>query len=136
MHLFCCNNKCSCTLSAVVASVILGVIAAVLQITGTITVAPVFLWVALGIGAVYLAILVATAEPYRRCDENSCVCSALRALLIGILGTILTAVILLAVGITATSIVSAILVGLLVLFLALTVTGSACYVLNQANCTE
>ena len=136
MSLFCCNNKCSCTLTAVVLSVIAGVITAFLQITGAITVTPVFLWVALGIAAVYLAILVATTEPYRRCEEDTCLCTALKTLLVGILGALLVAAILLAVGITATSVVSAILVGLLALFLALTATASACYVLTLANCTD
>ena len=53
-----CNCKGSCTLLAVIASVIIGVVAAFLQVTGVITVAPVFLWVALGVAVVYLGVLV------------------------------------------------------------------------------
>ena len=92
-----CNFRCSCTLVAVIASVILGVVAAFLQITGVITVTPTFLWVVFGTALGYLGLL-------------------------------------LAVGVIATSVVSAILVGLLVLFAALTVTGSACFVRCVTDC--
>ena len=46
----------------------------------------------------------------------------------------LLALILLAVGITATSVLSAVLVGVLVFFLWLTVAASACYVRCAADC--
>lgn len=134
MALFNCNSKCNCTLAAVVISVIVGVIAAFLQITGVITVAPVFLWVAFGIAVVYLGVLVVATAVARRTDQCSCKCDTLDALLVGILGTIAFAVVLLAVGIVATSIISAILVGLLLLFLTLTLTSSACFVRCTADC--
>lgn len=129
-----CNFKCNCTVLALVAAAIIGVIAAFLQITGVIMVAPVFLWVALGIAVVYLGLLVVTGG--RRREEQACVCRTLGTVLAGILGTALFAVVLLAVGIVATSVISAILVGLLVFFLALTLAGSACYVKCLADCGE
>lgn len=128
-----CGCKCSCTAAAVIASVIAGVLAAFLQITAVITVTPVFLWVAAGAAAVYLGILVLRTNCCNA-DAGDCTCAALNALLVGILGTILFALILLAVGIVATSVLSAILVGLTVFFLALTVTGAACYVRTRAGC--
>lgn len=132
MSLISCNFKCSCTLAAIIASAIVGVVTAFLQITGVITVAPVFLWVAFGIAVVYLGVLVATAA--RRTETGECVCTALNTLLAGILGAILLAVVLLAVGIVATSVLSAILVGILLFFLSLTLTGAACYVRCLAAC--
>ena len=60
MNLACCNYKCSCTAVAVVVSVILGVIAAFLQITGVIALTPVLLAVAAGVATVYLGALVLT----------------------------------------------------------------------------
>ena len=92
-----CIFRCTCTAAAVIASVILGVVTAFLQITGIITVTPVFLWVTLSIATGYWGIL-------------------------------------LAVGINATSVVSAVLVGLVVLFAALTVTGAACLIRCAADC--
>lgn len=126
-----CNFRCSCVIAAIIASAILGVVAAFLQITGAITVTPAFLWVVLGVAIGYLGILLATAG--RR--DSGC-CGALGTVLAGTLGAALFSVVLLAVGITATSVVSAILVGLLVLFAALTVAGSACYVRCITGCGE
>ena len=128
-----CGCKCTCTAAAVIASVIAGVLAAFLQITAVITVTPVFLWVAAGAAAVYLGILVLRSGCCGG-DLGSCGCAGLNTLLAGILGTILFALILLAVGITGTSVVSAILVGLTVFFLTLTVTGAACFVRTRAGC--
>ena len=134
MALFNCSCRRDCTLVALIASLILGVVAAFLQITAVITVTPAFLWVALGVAVVYLGVLLVTTALTRRTPCKSCVHDTLGTVLAGILGTILSAVILLAVGITATSVVSAILVGLLVAFLTLTFAGSACLVLCLADC--
>lgn len=135
MSNFGCHCKCSCQLAAVIASVVIGVVTAFLQITGVITVAPVFLWVALGIAVVYLGVLVVAAALSGREEATGCLCAALNTLLIGILGTVLFALVLLAVGIVATSILSAILVGILLFFFSLTLTSSACLVRSLADCS-
>ena len=129
-----CSCKCNCTIAAVVASLIVGIITAFLQITAVITVTPVFLWVALGIGVVYLGILTLTAGTSCCVRPGECRCMALDTLLTAILGTILFSVILLAVGIVATSVISAILVGVLLFFLSLTFAEAACYVRTLAAC--
>lgn len=129
-----CNCKCPCTIAALIASVVLGVVTAFLQITGIITVAPVFLWVTFGIAIVYLGVLVIATALARRTERCDCLCSGLDTILAGILGTILFSVVLLAVGIVATSILSAILVGVLLFFFTLTVTGSACLVRSFSGC--
>ncbi len=136
MALFNCNCRRDCTLLAVIAALILGVVAAFLQITAVITVTPAFLWVALGIAVGYLGVLLVTTVLSRRSGCNPCVRSTLGTVLTGILGAILFATILLAVGVVATSVVSAILVGLLVAFLTLTFAGSACLVLCLADCED
>jgi hypothetical protein len=130
-----CNCYCkrNCTLIALVVSAILGVVAAFLQIAGTITATPVFLWAAAGVAVVYLAVLVASAA---RGEGRRCLCAALNAVLLGILGTVLFSVVLLAVGIVATSVLSAVLVGLVVASLALTLTASACLVRCLADCED
>lgn len=127
------NCRCQCTLAALVISAIIGVLTAFFQITGTITVAPVFLWVAFGIGVVYLGVLVVARIPDAE-ESCRCLCRILYALLIGILGTILLAIVLLAVGIVATSVLSAVLVGLLLFFFSLTLTSSAGLVLCLSGC--
>ena len=135
MAQICCNYKCSCTVAAVVVSAIVGVVTAFFQITGVITVAPVFLWVVFGIAVAYLGVLLAAAFAGTNI-QSRCKCSVLNSVLIGILGAILLSVILLAVGIVATSVVSAILVGLLLFFFALTLTASACLVRNLTGCSS
>lgn len=136
MALFNCNCRRDCTLLAVIAALILGIVAAFLQITAVITVTPAFLWVALGIAVGYLGVLLVTTALSRRADCKPCACRALGSVLTGILGAILISVVLLAVGIVATSVVSAILVGLLVAALTLLFAGSACLVLCLADCED
>lgn len=128
MSLSNCNFKCSCTVAAVIAGIILGVITAFAQITGFITVVPVFLWVAFGIAAVTLWTLILAAALVRRNPGTTCVRGTVTGLLAGILGTVLLSVVLLAVGIVATSVISAILVGLLVFFVTLIFIDAACFV--------
>ena len=134
MSLFGCNCNCRCTLAAIIVSAILGVVTAFLQITGTILVVPVFLWVVFGIAVGDLGVLVMATALARRTEPCSCKCTALNTLLVGILGTIAAAAILLAVGIVATSVLSAILAGVLLFFFSLTLTGSACLVRRLADC--
>lgn len=129
-----CNCKCICALASVISGIIIGVVAAFLQITGIIAVTTAFLWVVFGIAVVYLAILAAATALSCRCDRRGCVCTVLNTLLVGILGSILLSVILLAVGITATSVVSAILVAALLFFFTLVIGGTACYVRALADC--
>lgn len=131
-----CNCRCGCTATALIASAIIGVITAFLQITGIITNAPVFLWVVFGIAVAYLGVLAVVTALAGRQEGCGCLCTALNALLAGILGAILTALILLAVGIVATSVVTAVLVGLLVFFFALALTSTACLVRCQADCSR
>lgn len=129
-----CRDNDGCTVAALVASAIIGVITAFLQITAVITVAPVFLWVVFGVAVAYLAALVLATLAGRRGESNACTCTALNVLLIGILGSVLFAVVLLAVGIVATSVISAILVGLLLFFFTLIFTASACLIRCISNC--
>lgn len=135
MSIFGCNCRNRCVLLAIVASIIIGIVAAFLQITGTITVTPVFLVVAFAVAVAALGVLALTTALVRR-YAGSCLCTALQAVLTGILGTVLLSVVLLAVGIVATSVISAILVGLTAGFFALMVTAAACFVRCLADCGE
>lgn len=130
-----CNCRFNCILTAIITSVIAGTVAAFLQLSGLITVTTVFLLVALGIGVVYLAVGFLASAIFNRTDARPfCLCRNLNTQLVGVLGTILLSLILLAVGITATSILSAILVGLLVAFLWLTFAATACSIRCAADC--
>ena len=135
MSIFGCNCRNRCLLLAVAAAVIIGVVTAFLQITGTITVTPVFLIVAFGIAIAALGVLILGTALARR-NAGACLCAALQTVLAGILGTVLFSAVLLAVGIVATGVISAILVGLTAGFFTLTVAGSACLVRCLADCED
>lgn len=128
-----CNFKCSCTLGALILSLLAGVIGAFLQITAAITLTTVTYWVLFGIAVAYLGILAITAGNTQHC---TCSCAALNAVLLGILGTILFAGILLLVTFAATSILGAIVVGLLFASFTLTVTSTICLVRCISGCNE
>ena len=90
-----CSCKCNCTLLVLIASIILGIVAAVLRITAVITVTPAFLWTLLGISVGYLLLTQITSVFIRDCTE--CVRETLTATLLGALATAVLSVVLLGV---------------------------------------
>ena len=129
-----CMFKCPCILAAEIVSLIIGIVAAFLQITGMIAIGTPLLWVLLGIAVSYLGLLVVAAALHGGGESCDCLCLALRVLLAGILGTVLFAAILLVVDIAAASPLGALLTGLLVFSFALTLTASACFVRSLLGC--
>lgn len=128
MSLFCCNNRCRCTTAAILVSLIVGIVAAFLQITAVIAIAPLFLGISFGVAVLYLAILFLGAALRRGHEECDCCCPALNTILVGILGTILFSLVLILVDVAAASVIGAILVGLLAFFFSLIFTATACLV--------
>lgn len=135
MSTSCRSCRTGCTVFAVVASLIIGIITAFLRITAAITLTPAFLWVLLGVSVVYLAVTLVSAALSRRgcCDS---LCSIITVLLAGILGTVLLSIVLLAIEFVATSIIGAVLTGALLFFFFLTVTSTACLVRCFLNCDD
>ena len=134
MAIFGCECKRNCTLAALIFSIAVGVLTACFQSTGVITGTSVFLQVVFGGSIVYLGTLLIAAALRRPTEEVDCPCNVVGLLLIAILGAIVTALSLLAVGSVATSIINAILVGLLLFFFALEVAMTACYVRCLNGC--
>ena len=136
MPVCCSRYKCTCTIASLIVSLILGIVASFLQITAVITVTPVFLWVLFGVAVLMLGILTLSSALQSRSRTCASQCTILDVVLLGILGTIFFAGILLAVGIVATSIISALLVGLLVFSFSLVLTSLTCYIRCSVNCSE
>lgn len=130
------SKNCNCSWLALVASILIGIVTGILRYTAVITVTPAFLWVVFGIAVVYLAVsfFVSALGNYPR--YKHCRFGGLRYFLLGILGTILTSVILLAVDFAATSVLGAILSGALLFFFSLIITEVACLVKAQAEGSE
>ncbi len=116
--------KCNCIGMSLIASIAVGVIAAILQFTAVITIAPVFYWVVFGIAVAFLALVFLVSG--RACFGGVCLSLTLSALLIAALGTIATALVLLGVGFAATSVIGAIFVGVLLAFFSFLLTTVAC----------
>lgn len=136
MSNLCCSNRSECIGLGVLASIVIGIVTAFLTFSAVITVGSAFLWVALGVALVYLALTLAAAVLSRLIGTHSCLCRILPVLLTGILGTILTALVLLAVTFAATSVIGAIITGLLLLFFSLIITSVACLIKCIASCSE
>lgn len=117
--------KYSCGVLAVLGSIIVGVVAAILRYTAVITVTPAFLWVVLGVAVVALATMGFFAV-IGNSGVRSCIANYINLFLLGVLGSVLFSVILLAVAFVATSVLGAIFTGILLAAASLSLTSSAC----------
>ena len=127
-----CSCQLSCTVKSVVASIVIGILAAAFRYAAIITVTPAFLWVLFGIAIGYLGITLLTSAV--ACNGCKDCCTNLGAFLTGILGTVLTSVILLGITFAATSVLGAIITGFLLFFFSLLVTSTVCLVKCRYNC--
>ena len=136
MALFCCDNRRECLGLSVVVSLIVGIAAAFLAFAAVITVTPAFLWVVFGIAVGFIALALASATLLQGTVPCRSFCSVLNALIVGAIGTVLVSLILLAITFAATSIIGAILTGVLLFFFVLTLTAAACLARCIVNCNN
>lgn len=127
-----CGCRIDCTGFAVVAGIIIGIITAFLRFSAVITVTPAFLWVVFGIAVVYLAI--AFLQRGNVGNRGVGCCTSYTTFIIGVLGSILTALILLAVTFVATSVIGAIITGLLLFFFSLLIISTVCLLRCTSAC--
>ena len=136
MSLFCCEGKKNCTCISIIISAIVGIVASFLQIGGLFIFIPLIAVVFLAVAILFLLATLIAAGLGRITAQYSCVCSALNALLTGIIGTVITSIIVLAFGIIAIGVISSIFTGLLVFFTALMILSTVCLIKAFANCTN
>ncbi|MBO5453109.1 MAG: hypothetical protein J6A69_03995 [Clostridia bacterium] len=129
-------NRNLCVTLAIFASIIIGFVTAILTITATIAVTPAFLWVTGGIAVVFLALLLGVSPALSKAGRRNCICNVLYTFLTGVLGTILTSVVLLAVTFAATSVVGAIITGALLLFFSLLIISTTCLIKCIIDCDD
>lgn len=129
-----CNCKYNCVGVSIVVSVMIGVISAILRYFSVITLTPVFLWVVLGVAVAFLAITLITSTDSTANSARGCLCSILPVVLTGILGSVITSLILLGIEFAIVSVIGAILTGLVLLFFSLLLTSVACLVLCKSRC--
>ena len=129
-----CNRRVDCSVLALAAAIIVGVVAGVLRFTAVITLTTPFLWVTFGIALGFLSLLFLKTLFTGRTRNNECLCASLGLLLLGVLITLLTSVILLGIAFAATSVIGAIVTGVLLAAFSLIFTSTACFVKCTANC--
>ncbi len=134
MNLCNCKNSRDCTLAAVVASVIIGVVAAFLNFSATIAIPAFVYWIFFGVALVFLAFSLLVAPFVDRKESRDCLCSALSTFLIGVFGTVLLSLVLVLVDIAATGLLSSVLIGLLFASFTLTIASVACLIKCLFNC--
>ena len=136
MSKICCSCRTGCTGLGIAASVIIGIVAALLAVTGNLTLTTAFIWVLFGIAVGFLGITLLSASLTQTSFVRECICDILPALFAGILGTVLTSAILLTIDIATASVLGAIVTGLLLLFFTLTLTTGACLTKCLAGCGD
>lgn len=134
MSQFSCNCRCRCAAAAIIASLVLGIIGAFLQITSVIAITPMLLWIAFGVAVVYQGVLILGSAIDHSHRDSDCKCTALNTILVGILGTILLSLVLLLIDVAATSVIGAILAGLFVFFFSLIFTATTCLIRSLFDC--
>ncbi len=124
----CYCNRPNCLTVAAVVSAVIGVVVALLRITGVITVTPTLLAVTFGIAVLYLAVMLLRGGQTYGC------CGTVNAVLAGILGTLFFSALLVAVPFAATSIIGAVLTGILAAFFVLIFIASVCLIQCVDRC--
>lgn len=131
-----CYCKTSCAGLSIVASIIIGIIAGMLRFMSVINVTSAFLWVLFGIAIFYLAISFLSSNFVCCSTTNRCLCLTLPVYFVGVLGTIITSMILLGISFTATSFIGAALFGLLLGFFTLMITSAVCLIKCKTTCSD
>ncbi len=126
----CCSNRNDCLIIAVAASILIGIVTAILSATEIITLIPAFLWALLSVAVVYLLVTF-VASSLRRFDTPYCSKILITAFIVGILGTILFSILLLVLPIALASPAGIIFSGLLLASFSLIITSVSCLVLNS-----
>jgi hypothetical protein len=125
-----CYKQCSaCLLIGITLSIIFGVIVGILFFIGYVPLIETAVWIAFGIAAFALAILLISAIFSNREKVYKCLRANAGALLTGIIGTLITAIAALSIILTPGSVLIAILIGLGAIFLGVTLTALVCLIL-------
>lgn len=132
-----CYCKTSCAGISIISGIIVAIITAMLTFMGTITITPAFLWVTFGIAVVYLAVSSLISGISNCCNTNNkCACTTMPVYFIGIIGTIFTSLILLGITFAATSVVGAVISGLVLGFFTMIILSTVCLIKCNTNCNN
>lgn len=132
-----CCCRMSCTALGLITGLIAGVVTLVLNITGTVTVLPLFAWIGFGIAVGFLVVTLLVAAFTNECGKiRECICKALSSVFFGAIGTIITALVLLSVDFGGISIIGAIVYGVFAFFFIFLFIAVTCLTKCYASCEE
>lgn len=131
---YCCCRR-DCTTWAIVAAVVAGVLAVFLQVTGVIAISAAALTAALWVGLAALAVLLLAGSANRE-EDGYCLCRSVGAALAGAVGTIVLAIVLLALDLPATGLAFLLLTGLLVAAFTLLLASVVCLIHCVTDCNR
>ena len=134
MNICGCRTKCDCTLFAVIASVIAGIVATFLTFSGTLVIPQFVLWILFGVALGFLGLSLVVSPFICKKESGFCLCTSLIAFFAGILGTVLFSLVLVLIDIAAGGILASVITGLLFGLFTLTITSTACIVKNLFDC--
>lgn len=128
-----CNCTCNCTGIAIFAGIIAGIIAGILYYATVITSTAAIAYAAFGVAVlgIIIAFLCASA---RIAGVQRCICNNLPLLLIGVAGAFISAIIISSVTLNAGTVISAVLIGITVLFTILTLSAIICAIICISGC--
>ena len=129
-----CGCKFGCVAASIVSGIVIAIITAILGFLSLITVTPVFLWVTLGIAVVLLALAF-----LRYSGDGISACSgggSLTMLVISLIATALGSVILLGSSFGSLGLIGSGILGLTVGFLFAALVSLGCIIIEGANCGE
>lgn len=127
---------CDSGMMGVVLSILFGVAAGFLfsnEFLPTVIFGAIVAAVVAVVALILFWVSVISRKPY---SETNCVCENFGLLLTGIIGTLITAFTVFSIALVVGSTFSAILVGLLAFFFALTLAGIVSYLACVANCED
>lgn len=132
-----CECRCGRCIIPLLIGIVFGIVTAVLVNTGIITNFIPLAWIAFGIGLLAIVLLILIAL-FSEEDLTECVCENGRCLAIGAIGTVLLAVIILAVFTVTAEVATTVLFGILGFFFIFTLVSllQLLLCLGEANCFD
>lgn len=135
-----CNCNCGCNLSCkaigILLSIVFGVLAGILFFFKALPCVTVSIWVALAIAVIVLIATIFAVFRSNSISDKVCLCRNISTLLVGVIGTIITAVVALALWLLPCSIFIATLIGLIAFFFVLTLSAVVCILLCLLDCND
>ena len=131
-----CECRWNCAAIGIIISLIVGVVGAIILATTTPVIPVAIYWGTLVTALVFLAVTLIVTAITRLVGTASCLCNTLPTLLSGIIGTIILSIVVLVINIATITLPLAILLGVLIAFAGIMLSGLVCLTTCIAGCSS